>query len=228
MQEAKKTNSLRSAAFMETYLAGRVVDIGSGSSLVVPDAEPFDIEHGDANRIDELRSAEAYDCVHGSHSLEHMIDPVDALDRWWRLIKPGGYMVIVVPEEDLYEQGNWPSIFSDHRTTFRLDRETVWSPVSREIRSIVSALPGASIISAEIQDDAYDYNLKRMVPETAEARRLRERHRQLVLDLAAKKLLSIDLLDELNQVFFDLGATVDQTTGSALAQIQVVARKTPN
>ena len=66
------------------------------------------------------------------------------------------------------------------------------------------------------------------MPENEEGRRLRERQRQLLMDLGAKKLLSMALLDELNRLFFDLGATVDQTTGSALAQIQVVARKAAN
>jgi SAM-dependent methyltransferase len=228
MQEAKKTNKPRGQAFMDRYFAGRVIDIGSGSSLVVSHAEPFDMEQGDANRIDELRDIEGYDCVHASHSLEHMDDAKDATVRWWRLVKPDGFMVLVVPEEDLYEQGNWPSVFSDHRATFRLDRETAWSPVSHDIRDLVSALPDVEILEAEIQDDGYDHALRRNVPEDTAGRALRERHRQLLLDLGAKKLLSMALLDEINRLFFDLGATVDQTAGSALAQIQVVARKGTN
>jgi hypothetical protein len=79
MQEAEKTNKIRGPEFIETYFSGRVIDIGSGSSLVVPDAEPFDVPQDDANRIDEVRPVASYDCVHSSHSLEHMIDPVDAL-----------------------------------------------------------------------------------------------------------------------------------------------------
>ncbi|MDG2285316.1 MAG: methyltransferase domain-containing protein [Alphaproteobacteria bacterium] len=218
MQEAKKTNLVRGQAFIETYFTGNVIDIGAGNSLVVPDAEPFDIEHGDANRIDEQREAGAYDCVHSSHALEHMDNPADALGRWWRLVRPGGYLVVVVPEEDLYEQGNWPSIFSDPRSSFRLDRQTTWSPVSHDIRALVLGLISVEIISAEVQGDAYDHDLKRLVPENEEGRRLRERQRQLLMDLGAKKLLSMALLDELNRLFFDLGASVDQTTGSALAQ----------
>jgi len=137
-------------------------------------------------------------------------------------------MVLVVPEEDLFEQGIWPSVFSDHRSTFRLDRETTWSPVSHEIRGLVSSLPGAEVISAEIQDEGYDHALKRLGAETDESRRLRLRHRQFLLEIGPKRLLSIPLLDELNRLFHDLGATVDQTAGSALAQIQIIARKVSN
>jgi hypothetical protein len=43
--------------------------------------------------------------------------------------------------------------------------------------------------------------------------------------LGTKKLLSMAFLGELNRLFFDLGASVDQDTGSSLAQIQIVARE---
>jgi hypothetical protein len=45
-----------------------------------------------------------------------MHDPEAALRQWWALVRPGGYLVVVVPHEDLYEQGMWPSAFnSDHK-----------------------------------------------------------------------------------------------------------------
>ena len=51
-----------------------------------------------------------------------MRDVPQALEQWWQLVKPGGAMVIVVPDEDLYEQGAWPSLFNrDHSATFRLN-----------------------------------------------------------------------------------------------------------
>jgi len=228
MYEAAKTNKLRGDAFLERYFSGRVIDIGSGNAMVVPHAEPFDKQHGDANVIDELREAGAYDAVHSSHSLEHMNDPEDAIRRWWRLVKPGGHLVIVVPEEDLYEQGNWPSLFQhEHTCTFRLDRETTWSPRSFDIRVLAESLPGAEVVSAEIQDAGYDHALKRADRESIWSRFLRKRYNHLLGTLSERKMLTMALIEELNRMMFDLGATVDQTMGSALAQIQIVIRKRP-
>jgi SAM-dependent methyltransferase len=226
MYEALKTNKLRGPDFLETYLSGRVLDIGSGKALVVPHAEGFDKEDGDVNLIDEAREIGAYDAVHSSHSLEHMRDPEDAIRRWWRLVKPGGHLIIVVPEEDLYEQGNWPSLFQEeHTCTFRLDRATTWSPRSFDIRALAEALPGAEVVSAELQDAGYDHDLKRIGKEVLWSRFLRRRYNHLLGTLSAKKLLSLALIDEPNRMMFDLGAVVDQTMGSALAQIQIVIRK---
>lgn len=50
MNEASKTHRLRSKFFRETFLSGKVLDIGSGPDAV-PGAEPFDLEHGDVNNI---------------------------------------------------------------------------------------------------------------------------------------------------------------------------------
>ena len=96
MQEASKTNKFRPSHFASTYLSGRVLDIGAGPDLVCPHALAFDQEHGDANKIDEYFEAGSFDTVHSSHSLEHMLDPVQALHLWWSLVKSGGFLIVVV------------------------------------------------------------------------------------------------------------------------------------
>ncbi len=48
--EARKTSQIRDATFAQTYLSGTVLDIGCGPDLVVPSAQPFDLEHGDAQQ----------------------------------------------------------------------------------------------------------------------------------------------------------------------------------
>ena len=53
----------------------------------------------------------------------------------------------------------WKRLNRDHKTTFRLDKAESWSPVSRDIRALCTALPGAEIVSAEIQDIHYDRSL---------------------------------------------------------------------
>ncbi|PLX78354.1 MAG: SAM-dependent methyltransferase [Desulfuromonas sp.] len=79
------------------------LDIGFGGDLVSPNARGWDIEHGDAMSLDGLRD-ESFDFVYSSHTLEHMPDLAMALKNWWRVVKPGGYLILYVPHRDLYEK----------------------------------------------------------------------------------------------------------------------------
>ena len=80
---------------------------------------------------------------------------------WWPLVKIGGYMIITVPHEDLYEQKIWPSIFNDdHKATFRLNQVGSWSKVSYDLTEISKSLVNVKIIDVCIQDEGYDYNLQ--------------------------------------------------------------------
>ena len=141
-------------------MSGRVLDIGCGPDLVVEHAQPFDEEHGDANNILDYIAKESMDCVHSSHCLEHMYDPVQCLQGWWKCVRPGGFMITVVPEENLYEQHLWPPRFNkDHKSTFRLGGKKSWSPVSFDVLELHKNLPDIEIIQADIHDLNYDREL---------------------------------------------------------------------
>jgi SAM-dependent methyltransferase len=222
MDEARKTNAIRGPEFSAKYLGGKVIDIGAGSDLVCGWAERFDIEDGDANVITHYRQVGTYDVVHSSHCLEHMHNPASALLEWWSLLKPGGYLIVVVPEEDLYEQGIWPSIFNtDHKSSFRLDKPSSWSPASFDIRELMSKLPNCQLLTAETHDIGYDYSLQKKYGE--KNRPVRGTWRLAVF---CKKIpFGRSLLKVVQRVLFKCGAAIDQTLGEALAQLQVVARK---
>ena len=51
MDEASKTERIRGPEFSDQYFSGKVLDIGCGDNLVVPNAIPFDKEQGDAQNI---------------------------------------------------------------------------------------------------------------------------------------------------------------------------------
>lgn len=224
MKEAQKTSLLRGPDFVARYLQGKVIDIGAGKDLVCPWAEPFDLQHGDANTISRFRPPAAYDAVHSSHCLEHMRDPPAALLDWWSLLKPGGYLVLVVPEEDLYEQGIWPSRFNhDHKATFRLDRATSWSPVSFDIRELVLALPDCELISAEIQDAGFDHVLR--LPPGRKPAKMPRRLKWLRSIGGRLPVIGPRVRIAVENYAVRHGVPVDQTARDALAQIQVVARK---
>jgi SAM-dependent methyltransferase len=44
---------------------------------------------------------EQYDFVFSSHSLEHIANPLKAINEWLRIIKNGGYIIIIVPEKSM-------------------------------------------------------------------------------------------------------------------------------
>jgi SAM-dependent methyltransferase len=228
MDEAAKTNKIRTEEFKRTYFSGRVIDIGCGPDLVVPHAVPFDLEHGDAQRVLDYFPAETFDCVHSSHCLEHMRDVRAALGQWWALVKPGGHLVIVVPHEELYEQGAWPSLFnSDHKATFNLGTRNPALAVSYDIAALVRELPAARIIDATVQDDGLDYRLLRRATGLRRTFFLVASRRRRLFRALMRRGLPFYRADLILEGFERrLGKPFDQTLGDALAQIQVVASKT--
>jgi len=140
-------------------LVGKGIDIGCGDDPIGPEVRRFDAADGDANEISR-HVHETFDYVFSSHCLEHMRDPHHALRGWWQLLKPGGYLCVAVPDEDLYEQGHWPSRFNgDHRHTFTIYKRKSWSPVSVNIVDLVAGLGDARVWKIELQDRGYDYSL---------------------------------------------------------------------
>jgi SAM-dependent methyltransferase len=135
---------------------GKGIDIGCGPDPVTPDARRFDLEHGDANVIGQYVN-EQFDFVYSSHCLEHMLTPNAAILEWWKLVRPGGHLFVVVPDEDLYEQGIFPSLFNpDHKATFTISKSMSWSPVSHNVFDLARSLPGGEIVSLQLQDRGYD------------------------------------------------------------------------
>jgi SAM-dependent methyltransferase len=52
----------------------------------------------DAVNISNVQN-EIYDFVFSSHSLEHIANPLKAINEWLRIIKNDGYIIIIVPEK---------------------------------------------------------------------------------------------------------------------------------
>jgi len=225
--ESTKTQSIRSKEVIDTYFSGNVIDIGGGNDPVVKHAEVFDLIHGDAQYILNYKDKESYDCVNSSHCLEHMKDVPAAFSQWWGLVKPGGYMVTVVPHEDLYEQGVWPSIFNyDHKATFRFNKENTWSPVSYDVSNLIENLPDAVIISAEVQDKNYDHSLqgKKLGRFSRKIYKWKQSNNKI------KRSMSELFYNYLYKNFWTKGKNtkgvpVDQTLNNALAQIQIALQK---
>ncbi len=123
-------------AFHARYFVGRGLDVGGGHDPLEINAHAFrlisrvdvwDQQQGDAQFLAGLPD-NGYDFLHSSHTLEHLRDPLVGLSNWIRVVKPGGYLVITVPDEDMYEKGFWPSVFNpDHRWSFTAFKKESWN-----------------------------------------------------------------------------------------------------
>ena len=110
--------------FFERYCRGKGIDIGYGYDKLTRKCLGWDIQHGDAQYMRGVPD-NSFDFVYSSHTLEHMSDPVAALTNWWRITKPGGYLILFVPDRDLYEKkATLPSRWNpDHRHFFQIERD---------------------------------------------------------------------------------------------------------
>ena len=158
-------------AFTDVYLVGEGVDIGAGPDGLSKLKELFpritavrdwDIPDGDAMLMQSVSDA-TFDFVHSSHCLEHLYSPAVALTNWLRIVKPGGYVVVTIPDEDLYEQGVWPSTFNpDHKFTFTTLKSQSWSPRSVSLALLLATLePVPELVKLEQLHQGYDWEGER-------------------------------------------------------------------
>ena len=115
--------------FYKTVFTGNGIDIGCGDDSVfkfksqfpaMSSVRQWDLDNGDsdAQYMKEI-SDETYDFIHSSHSLEHMNNYIEALSNWCRILRPGGNLILTIPDEEMYEKNKWPSIFNgDHKWHF--------------------------------------------------------------------------------------------------------------
>lgn len=173
MKECSKSipRRLSQPNFVNRYFVGDGLDIGGKPDPLALYREVFgrmtsvrtwDLEDGDAQFLEGVADA-SYDFVHSSHCLEHLHDPAEGLRHWLRVVRPGGHVVVTVPDEDLYEQGVFPSTFNrDHKWTFTIHKDASWSPRSINVVSLVTGLgPDAQLVKVELLDATYRYELPR-------------------------------------------------------------------
>ena len=173
MKELSKSIVRRMADpnFTRRWFMGEGLDIGGKPdplSLYVPffpglkSVRVWDWEDGDAQFLEGL-APESLDFVHSSHCLEHLVDPRQGLKAWFGAIKPGGFLVVTVPDEDLYEQGVFPSTHNrDHKWTFTMLKAKSWSDRSINVLEILSDLgPAADVEKVALLNSTFRYDLPR-------------------------------------------------------------------
>ena len=172
MKECSKSiaRRLADADFTNRYFVGEGLDVGGKPDPLALYLELFpraaairtwDREDGDAQQLAGVAD-ERYGFVHASHCLEHLHDPREGLANWFRVVAPGGHLVVTVPDEDLYEQGTFPASAAnrDHRHTFTIWKARSWSPASINVLDLVPALgPRAQVVRLALLESTYRYAL---------------------------------------------------------------------
>lgn len=169
MNETGKASLRRSSDYRYSayWITGTGIDIGSGDDPLlsykylypnITSCMSWDLQDGDAQLMVGCPD-NFFNFVHSSHCLEHMRDPRQALINWIRICKPGGHLVLTFPDEDLYEQGQWPSVRnSDHKHTFTISKNQSWSPVSINVFDLLKNLSNiVKPVKIELIDSFYDY-----------------------------------------------------------------------
>jgi SAM-dependent methyltransferase len=156
--EARKTYNRKLAdGFIAKYLSGAaILDIGYRGGLsdavpIVPSALGIDVDYPgyDGRRLPFPDRSQ--DAVFSSHCLEHIADPVEAIAEWFRVLKPGGYLVVAVPHQHLYEKRKrLPSRWND-------DHKRFYTPAVL-LAEIEAALPPNSYRIRHLADNDLDFD----------------------------------------------------------------------
>ena len=105
--------------YVVKYCQGRGVDVGCGAEKITPEATgidyaiAYDLADHPETAADVTCGWEEYfasvpagslDYVYSSHLLEDYEDIEPVLRAWTEAVKPGGYMILYLPVEELFKQ----------------------------------------------------------------------------------------------------------------------------
>ena len=131
LEDPQGGESLKCRWDVVPYIRGKGIDIGCGTTKVLPhaigidslkDVELFGVDMNpdlvceDATNL-AIPDADL-DFVFSSHLLEHIEDTRAALTEWWRCLKVDGYLVLYLPHADLYPRIGQPGSNPDHKHDF--------------------------------------------------------------------------------------------------------------
>jgi SAM-dependent methyltransferase len=149
--EARKTYALKlENGFIERYLSGSaILDIGyTGYETdvlpIVPQAIGVDFDYPGYDGETLPFASGSQDSVFSSHCLEHVKDSRASIREWFRVLKNGGFLVICVPHQYLYERRlELPSQWNlDHRRFYTpaalmADVEAALEPNTYRVRQLI-------------------------------------------------------------------------------------------
>ena len=173
MKECGKSvlRRLCDAGFSNRFFVGDGIDIGGGPDPLslyqelfprITSVRGWDLHDGDAQQMATVPDR-SFDFVHSSHCLEHLEDPDQGLGNWFRIVAENGHLIVTVPDEDLYEQGVFPSTYNaDHKWPFTIFKTGSWSPKSKNVLGMIENLGSAADVQrVQLLDSGFRYGLPR-------------------------------------------------------------------
>lgn len=147
------------------YLAGKILDVGAGPDKIpLPNVTSFDMDggdvQGDANKLSEYFEPEEFDVIHASQVCEHLIDPTAVIWDWLKVVKPGGTIIVTVPDMVTYEGLKWPSPWNgDHKHTWSMIYKGSRAPSHIYIPTFLTQFSeSADVLLARYVERNYDWH----------------------------------------------------------------------
>jgi len=160
------------------YTRGKGLDLGCGPDKCFPhftgvdnlkDVTLFgiqmkpDVVVETCERLDDCND-ETQNYVFSSHLLEHIDDYASAIREWWRVIKPGGHLVLYLPHRNLYPNCGTEGANPDHKHDF----------VERDIERVMETVDGGwSLLVNELRDQDMEYSFLQVWKKRDDKRRTR-------------------------------------------------------
>lgn len=146
------------------FTSGRGLDLGCGPWKCFPhfigvdnytDTRLFGVEMkpdvvSDVQKLDVFGSA-SMDFAYSSHVLEHISfnDVPATLKEWWRTVKPGGHLILYLPDEDQYPKVGEPHANPDHKWNVSIDLVT----------EVMKGVGSWDLVRCEKRDQDLEYSL---------------------------------------------------------------------
>jgi|SRR5580765_985340 SAM-dependent methyltransferase len=134
------------------FCRGTGFDVGAGGAVsALPGAYAIDVLNGNRHHALNLPD-DVVDYIFSSHCLEHLENPVAALEHWKSRLKPGGVLFLYLPSEDMeywLPQNNRKHLHS-------------WRPA--QMAKIVSDLGFVNVIHSE-RDLAWSFAVVGFTPD---------------------------------------------------------------
>lgn len=191
-EEARKNYSeWQRNGFYDKYLSGtNVLDIGYAGYLdnvrpITPHAIGIGLDYPGYDGRTLPFDDGSQDAVFASHCLEHIEDYRGSLADWFRVLKVGGFLIVAVPHQYLYERNlRLPS-------RFNLDHRRLYTPASllREIEEALNPL-SYRVRLLEDNDRGFDYSIEPKEHATGCYEIL------LVVEKIAEPFWAADMMDE--------------------------------
>jgi SAM-dependent methyltransferase len=160
LESQKSYQTKLERGFFDRFLSGEaILDIGfaghgGDGQPIVPQAIGIDKDFPGYDGIRLPFANESQDTIYSSHCFEHIEDYAGALREWHRVLKVGGYMIIVVPHQHLFEKRvGLPSAWN-------LDHKRFYTAASL-LAEVESSLPPNSFRVRHLSDNdqGYDYSV---------------------------------------------------------------------